>query len=160
MSKRTILILAGIVILAAGLRFWALDRIPPGVYPDEAINGVEGLQAAETGEFKLFYTTNMGREGLWINLIGIGEKFMGISQLPVLGGALRDPHRARPVLFGARTFQEERPRGPHRRIFPRYRFLASEFLAHRLPGHHGSAPHGVEFLATAFRVASPRITRR
>ena len=67
-------------MLAAVLRFAALDSIPPGIYPDEALNGVEGLRAATTRDFKVFYPTNNGREGLWINLIGIVVKTLGANQ--------------------------------------------------------------------------------
>jgi 4-amino-4-deoxy-L-arabinose transferase-like glycosyltransferase len=77
--KRTAWLLAVIVIVAAGLRFPALDRSPPGVYPDEAINGVQGWEAAQDGNFKIFYPENNGREGLWINLIGITERLIGPS---------------------------------------------------------------------------------
>ena len=80
MDRQTKLVLALIVLFGAFLRFYALDRIPPGIYPDEAIKGVEGLEAVETGNFKLFYETNNGREGLWINLIGLAVKTFGVNQ--------------------------------------------------------------------------------
>src|SRR3989344_1345169 len=80
MASQTKLLLFGIVMLAAVLRFAALDSIPPGIYPDEALNGVEGLRAATTRDFKVFYPTNNGREGLWINLIGIVVKTLGANQ--------------------------------------------------------------------------------
>ncbi len=44
--------------------------MPPGFYPDEAIYANNGVEAWETGEFKIFYPENNGREGLWPNIIG------------------------------------------------------------------------------------------
>ncbi len=74
------LLLIAILVLAAVSRFVALGHIPPGIYPDEAINGNEGLEAAQTGDFKLFYPANNGREGLWINLTGLAVRYLGASQ--------------------------------------------------------------------------------
>lgn len=77
---RWLLILAGIVLFAGLTRFAALDQIPDGVYTDEAINGVQGWEAAMHGSFQIFYRENYGREGLWINLIGVTERVLGVSQ--------------------------------------------------------------------------------
>jgi 4-amino-4-deoxy-L-arabinose transferase-like glycosyltransferase len=65
--------------VAAFSRFWALDHIPPGIYPDEAINGNEGLEALRTQNFKVFYPTNEGREGLWINMVGVSVWLFGAN---------------------------------------------------------------------------------
>ena len=80
MYRSTKIILVGIVALAALFRFGALDTIPPGIWPDEAINGVEGWRAVESGDFKIFYPTNNGREGLWINMIGLTVHAFGANQ--------------------------------------------------------------------------------
>lgn len=77
--KRTAWLLAAIVIGAGCLRFPALDRFPPGIYADEAVNGVQGWEAAQTGHFKMFYPENSGREGLWVNLIGLSERLIGVG---------------------------------------------------------------------------------
>ncbi len=61
-------ILAMIVLLAAALRFYQLNTIPPGLTVDEATNGNDGLEAWRTGQFWVFYSENNGREGLFINL--------------------------------------------------------------------------------------------
>ncbi len=57
-----------ILLLALGLRLWNLGGTPAGLYPDEAVNGIDALRAIETGEYRLFYPNNYGREGLFINL--------------------------------------------------------------------------------------------
>jgi len=70
-------ILAGIIILAAFLRFYGLKSVPPGLFPDEAVNGNNVLEAIETGNYKLFYPENNGREGLFINLQSIPVRIFG-----------------------------------------------------------------------------------
>ena len=68
MNKKEFWILILIIALAIFFRFYQLDSFPPGLYPDEAMNGNNALVALETGSFKMFYPENNGREGLFINL--------------------------------------------------------------------------------------------
>ena len=75
MSKSTItfLLLLTILGIAVFFRFYRLDRIPPGLYPDVAINGNDALDSLKTGQFKLFYPENNGREGMivWLDALSI-----------------------------------------------------------------------------------------
>ena len=71
--------LIAIVAVAAMARFYALGRIPYGIWYDEAVDGLEGLQAVSGGHFPLFYPSNFGREGLFINLIGWSERSFGAT---------------------------------------------------------------------------------
>jgi 4-amino-4-deoxy-L-arabinose transferase-like glycosyltransferase len=41
------------------------------MYPDEAMNGNNAVEAAETNHFQAFYTDNNGREGLYIDLVAV-----------------------------------------------------------------------------------------
>src|SRR3989344_2361503 len=66
-----------IVILAGFFRLYKIDSIPPGLYPDEAMNGSNALQALETDNFKAFYPENNGREGMFINLQAISVSVFG-----------------------------------------------------------------------------------
>src|SRR3989344_5603069 len=75
MPKWTIVLL--IIIVAAVFRLQSITSIPPGLYPDEAMNGNNAIQALETGNFKVFYPENNGREGLFINLQAISLKIFG-----------------------------------------------------------------------------------
>jgi len=59
-----------IIIITAFLRLYNITSLPPGFYPDEAIYANNGVEAWETGNFKIFYPENNGREGLWPNIIG------------------------------------------------------------------------------------------
>jgi len=73
----SVIIIIAILALAGFLRFWHLDSVPPGLYPDEAINGNDAIKALESGKYKVFYQNNNGREGLFINLISLVFKFFG-----------------------------------------------------------------------------------
>lgn len=66
-TKLTLILLL-VLIIATFFRFWKLAEIPPGLYPDEAMNGNNALTALKTDQFKLFYPENNGREGLFINI--------------------------------------------------------------------------------------------
>lgn len=57
-----------IIVLAAVFRLWSLDTIPPGLYPDEAMNGNDALVTLRDADWKVFYPANNGREGLFINV--------------------------------------------------------------------------------------------
>lgn len=68
MSRNQKVILILILLLAGFLRFYHLSSTPPGLYPDEAMNGNNALEALHTGDYKVYYPENNGREGLFINL--------------------------------------------------------------------------------------------
>ena len=70
-----------IILLATAffLRFWNIEHIPAGLYPDEAMNGVDAIHANETGNYQLFYPNNNGREGLYINLEALAMLFFGVN---------------------------------------------------------------------------------
>lgn len=77
-QKREWLIFILIVIIAVFFRFYQIGSFPPGLYPDEAMNGNNALTALETSSFKVFYPENNGREGLFINLQAISIGLFGI----------------------------------------------------------------------------------
>lgn len=57
---------AVVILLAGFFRLWNLNSAPPGLYPDVAVNGINAIDTAKTGNFKVFYSENNGREGLVI----------------------------------------------------------------------------------------------
>jgi hypothetical protein len=65
--------------IAAFFRFYKLSEVPPGLYPDVAINGNDAAAALANHNFRVFYPENNGREGLFINAIAISFAFFGIS---------------------------------------------------------------------------------
>jgi len=72
-----VLLLFLILCIAGFFRFYKLDTVPAGLYPDVAINGVNAIQAIETGDFKVFYPDNNGREGFFINLLALSMMAFG-----------------------------------------------------------------------------------
>jgi len=72
MSKtKKCVFLFGILIIATFFRFYHFTTTPPGLYPDEAIDGNNAAEAAQTGQFKVFYAEDNGREGLYVNIIAL-----------------------------------------------------------------------------------------
>lgn len=69
-----------ILVLGLFLRIYNIENAPPGVYPDEAVNGIDAISALN-GNWQWFYPANNGREGLFMNLIALCFKFFGISVL-------------------------------------------------------------------------------
>lgn len=118
------------LILAAGafLRGFRLVELPPGLYPDEAMNGNNALEAMRTGSYKPFYPENNGREGLFVNL-----EALTLAPL-VSGGALPEAWMLRipSVLFGILTI------------------LGIFFLARELFRRNGVALFAALLLATSF----------
>src|SRR3990167_6899101 len=76
-NKKEVAIFLIVVGIAAFFRLYQLDKFPPGLYPDEAMNGSNALQALETDNFKAFYPENDGREGMFINLQAISVSVFG-----------------------------------------------------------------------------------
>jgi 4-amino-4-deoxy-L-arabinose transferase-like glycosyltransferase len=68
MNKKTYALLFVILIIASFARLYQIGKLHPGLYPDEAMNGNNALEAVKTGDYKIFYPENNGREGLFINI--------------------------------------------------------------------------------------------
>src|SRR3989338_7086947 len=66
-----------IILLCVFFRFHWITDFPLGLYPDEAMNGSNALEAIETGVFKIFYPENNGREGLFINIQALSVWYFG-----------------------------------------------------------------------------------
>jgi 4-amino-4-deoxy-L-arabinose transferase-like glycosyltransferase len=71
--------LLGILGVAAFYRFFRLHTLPPGLYPDEAMNGNDALASLDSGRFAVFYPENYGREGLFIWIVALSLKLLGTS---------------------------------------------------------------------------------
>src|ERR1035438_1650811 len=66
-----------ILAIAAFLRLYRLESVPPGLYHDEAMNGNNALEVLESGRVAPFYPENGGREGLYINVETLFVHFLG-----------------------------------------------------------------------------------
>jgi len=76
-NGRICTLLTIILIIAAGLRLYGIQTVPPGLYLDEAADGANAVQAWETGDFRVFYPEDNGREGLYINIASVLIHFFG-----------------------------------------------------------------------------------
>ena len=101
-----------IILLALFVRSYNIENIPAAVYPDEAVNAADAMYANETGDYKVFYPNNYGREGLFINLQALAIKAFGTT-IPAL--------KLWSIIFGTLT------------VLGLY-FLAKELFKRRLAG--------------------------
>lgn len=76
-NSTRIWLLAGIMILASFFRLYHITTTPPGLYPDEAMDGNNALEVIQTGHFQSFYTEDNGREGLYVNILVFFIKILG-----------------------------------------------------------------------------------
>ncbi len=81
------LLLVCTIILALFLRTYHLASTPPGLYPDEAMEGNNALEVLSTGHFKIFYPENNGREGLFVAVQAV---FLWFSRV-VAGHVVNEP---------------------------------------------------------------------
>jgi len=66
-NRRHLVLLLVVTLVAAFFRFYRIETVPPGLWYDEAANGIDALRALDSGDFRVFYPGNNGREGLLIN---------------------------------------------------------------------------------------------
>lgn len=69
-----------VIALAVYFRFWQLNHLPPGLYEDEAANGLDVFKI-QHHDFRPFYSTNNGREALFFYLQAIFVTVMGNTVL-------------------------------------------------------------------------------
>ncbi|MFA4999378.1 MAG: glycosyltransferase family 39 protein [Parcubacteria group bacterium] len=81
---KTILLLLSVIIIASFFRLYNLKSVPPGLYPDEAMNGNNAIEAIEIKNWKVFYPENNGREGLFINIQSFFLETFGVNEPWVL----------------------------------------------------------------------------
>lgn len=71
--------LAVVTLVAAFLRLWQLDQLPPGLFFDEAYNGLDARAVADGERFPLYFAGNNGREPLYLYLQAVAVKLLGPS---------------------------------------------------------------------------------
>jgi 4-amino-4-deoxy-L-arabinose transferase-like glycosyltransferase len=71
-----------VLAVATVFRLWRLDVTPPGLFGDEAVNGLDALDVL-AGNGRVFFPANFGREGLHMYLIAAAFRLMGVSPLAV-----------------------------------------------------------------------------
>ncbi|MDI7275744.1 MAG: glycosyltransferase family 39 protein [Anaerolineae bacterium] len=71
-----VLSLAAIILVAFALRAARFGQVPPGLYHDEAFNGMDALAVLQ-GNRPLWFPANNGREPLFIYLVALSVGLMG-----------------------------------------------------------------------------------
>jgi 4-amino-4-deoxy-L-arabinose transferase-like glycosyltransferase len=91
-------ILFVLTAVAFVMRFYRLDSLPPGLFYDEAFNGLDGwkLSQLSVSQWPVFLTGNQGREALYVWLMALLHRVNGLSvwtirAVPALCGALLTP---------------------------------------------------------------------
>ncbi|MDE2079675.1 MAG: glycosyltransferase family 39 protein [Patescibacteria group bacterium] len=83
MPRRNVFwLLSLVLIIAAFLRFYHFTLLPPGLYPDEAMDGNNAVEALHTGDLKVYYPENNGREGLFMNMQALLMRATGVMNEP------------------------------------------------------------------------------
>ncbi len=156
-QKRTVqvIILLLILLLAAVLRLWQLNTLPPGLYHDEAYNGLDALSLLQGKQFPqfyegwelyaqdahadnpahetrwpLFFEGNYGREPLHIYLMALSIRLFGstASGHPPCSGSGR--HRCcMDNLPGDRGTAKERGAGEKKGSYLTFRTLDPALIA-------------------------------
>jgi hypothetical protein len=66
-----------VLLLAFALRLWRLPVLPPGLYHDEAVNGVDARMVLSGAGLPLYFSANNGREPLFIYLQTLSVALLG-----------------------------------------------------------------------------------
>jgi 4-amino-4-deoxy-L-arabinose transferase-like glycosyltransferase len=80
-SLRPEWVLLILIIVAAALRFWQLDILPPGLFFDEAYNGLDANRVLTGASRPIFFAGNNGREPLFIYLQALSVALFGPTPL-------------------------------------------------------------------------------
>jgi 4-amino-4-deoxy-L-arabinose transferase-like glycosyltransferase len=80
--RRALWFMVLVLLVAASLRLVALGEVPPGLYHDEAYNGLDALRVLE-GDLSVYFSANNGREPLFIYLIAAWVGLLGRSPFAV-----------------------------------------------------------------------------
>ncbi|MEA3337302.1 MAG: hypothetical protein U9R25_15495 [Chloroflexota bacterium] len=96
--QREMFALLLILIVATLFRSWKLDLFPPGLFGDEAVNGLDALDVL-AGRPQVFFPANYGREGLHMLVLAPFIQVFGPTAL-----ALRLPSVIAGVLTALATY--------------------------------------------------------
>ena len=81
--KKEIILLLIIIIIASFFRLWQLNKVPPGLFPDQAANGLDVVDYIFKGHLNPFFERGQGREGLFFYIQALMIKIFGISVWPM-----------------------------------------------------------------------------
>ncbi len=72
-----ILLLAAVALF---LRLYAINRLPPGLFGDEAVEGLDALDVL-AGNFAIWFHAHLGREPLYVYLVALSYHALGVTPL-------------------------------------------------------------------------------
>ena len=105
-----------IVLVAGFFRLWLIDRIPPGLFGDEATDGLDALDVL-AGRGAVFFPANYGREGLHMWLVAGMFRLLGVTPLVLrLPSAIAGILTAVATYWLGRELVDGRWRMDHRRL--------------------------------------------
>jgi 4-amino-4-deoxy-L-arabinose transferase-like glycosyltransferase len=84
-TRHSVVVGAGLVaavLLGALMRFYRLGSLPPGLYHDEALNGLDALRVLG-GEHPIFFEANNGREPLFVYAMALALSIWGRTPFAV-----------------------------------------------------------------------------
>lgn len=81
-GQKDLLALALILGVSLLFRTWQLDRFPPGLFGDEATNGLDALDVL-AGRPQIFFPANFGREGLHMAVLALSIHLLDATPLAV-----------------------------------------------------------------------------
>jgi 4-amino-4-deoxy-L-arabinose transferase-like glycosyltransferase len=71
-----------ILVIAAFFRLWRIGSTPPGLFGDEAVNGLDALDVL-AGRGQVFFPANYGREGLHMFIIAAFFRLLDVTPLAI-----------------------------------------------------------------------------
>lgn len=77
-KKKEFWLVLGILVIGIFFRFYLIQHMPGGLFPDEAANGLDANNVL-LGHIMPFFPRGNGREGLFINLLAISTHFFGLG---------------------------------------------------------------------------------
>ncbi len=78
--KQDAVIVLLIAIVAIAWRVYAIDCLPPGLFGDEAVEGLDALDVL-AGNFQIWFHAHLGREPIYVYLVALSYALFGVSPL-------------------------------------------------------------------------------
>ncbi|MBI3741583.1 MAG: phospholipid carrier-dependent glycosyltransferase [Chloroflexi bacterium] len=69
-----------ILLIAILFRAYALDRLPPGLFGDEAVEGLDALDVL-AGNWQIWFHAHLGREPIFVYLVALAYAAFGVTAL-------------------------------------------------------------------------------
>jgi 4-amino-4-deoxy-L-arabinose transferase-like glycosyltransferase len=73
-------VVLAVALVAIALRVYALDRLPPGLFGDEAVEGLDALDVL-AGNFNIWFHAHLGREPIYVYLTALSYARFGVTPL-------------------------------------------------------------------------------